>query len=141
VAFSLKKYSLKWSKVFGKNLNGPNAMLKAMRACITKVQIIREYFIEMKLYSFKHFVFRRFNQDENERQLREILGAGIEAFRNYINLGWNFNSMKESLAKNIAEITIDVLNILSVDSDEHSIKIKSSCAILLFALAMPNENK
>jgi len=45
VGFSLKKYSLKWSKVFGENLNGPNAMLKAMRACITKVQITREYFL------------------------------------------------------------------------------------------------
>jgi len=94
----------------------------------------------------KYFVFRKFNQDENEIQekqvsLEEILGAGIEAFRNYFNLGWNFNSMKESLAKNIVEITIDVLNILSFNSDEHSIKIKSSCAILLFALAMPNENK
>jgi hypothetical protein len=50
VAFSLKKYSLKWSKIFGENLNGPNAMLKAMRACITKVQITQEYFIEMKLF-------------------------------------------------------------------------------------------
>jgi hypothetical protein len=49
--------------------------------------------------------------------------------------------MKETLAKNIAEITIDVLNILTFDNDERSIKIKSSCAILLFALAMPNENK
>jgi len=43
VAFSLKKYGLKWSKVFGENLNGPNAMLKAMRACILKIQITREY--------------------------------------------------------------------------------------------------
>jgi hypothetical protein len=95
----------------------------------------------MKLFRKKIFIFRRFNQDENEHQLQEILGAGIEAFRNYFNLGWNFNSMNEILAKNIAEITIDVLNILSLNSDDHSIKIKSSCAILLFALAMPNENK
>ena len=43
VAFSLKKYGLKWSKVFGENANGPNAMLKAMRACIDKIQFTREY--------------------------------------------------------------------------------------------------
>lgn len=43
VAFSLKKYGLKWSKVFSENYNGPNAMLKAMRACIRKVQFTREY--------------------------------------------------------------------------------------------------
>jgi hypothetical protein len=90
--------------------------------------------------------FRKCHQDGSERRekqdsLQEILGAGIEAFRNYFNLGWNFNSMKETLAKNIAEVTIDVLNILTFDNDERSIKIKSSCAILLFALAMPNENK
>ena len=42
VAFSLKKYGLKWSKVFGENSSGPNAMLKAMRACIAKVQYTRE---------------------------------------------------------------------------------------------------
>lgn len=94
------------------------------------------------------FVFcsRKFVQDGDERRdkqtaLQEILGAGIEAFRNYFNLGWNFNSMKEPLAKDIAEITIDTLNILTFDKDERSVKIKSSCAILLFALAMPNENK
>jgi hypothetical protein len=58
VAFSLKKYSLKWSKVFGENLNGPNAMLKAMRACITKVQITQEYFIEMKLILKKRNISR-----------------------------------------------------------------------------------
>ncbi len=55
VAFSLKKYGLKWSKVFGENSNGPNAMLKAMRACITKIQITREYvesyiYIKNKIY-------------------------------------------------------------------------------------------
>jgi hypothetical protein len=49
--------------------------------------------------------------------------------------------MKESLAKDITEIAIEVLNILSVECDERSVKIKSSCAILLFALAMPHENK
>ena len=49
--------------------------------------------------------------------------------------------MKESLARDIAEITIDILNILTLESDERSVKIKTSCAILLFALAMPNENK
>jgi hypothetical protein len=43
VAFSLKKYGLKWNKVFGENCNGPNAMLRAMRACITKIQFTREY--------------------------------------------------------------------------------------------------
>jgi hypothetical protein len=43
VAFSLKKYGLKWSKVFGENGNGPNAMLKAIRACISKIQFTREY--------------------------------------------------------------------------------------------------
>ncbi len=43
VAFSLKKYGLKWSKVFSENSNGPNAMLKAMRACIAKIQFTREY--------------------------------------------------------------------------------------------------
>lgn len=43
VAFSLKKYGLKWSKVFGENSNGPNAMLKAMRACISKIQFTLEY--------------------------------------------------------------------------------------------------
>ncbi len=58
MAFSLKKYSLKWSKVFGENLNGPNAMLKAMRACITKVQITQEYFIEMKLILKKRNISR-----------------------------------------------------------------------------------
>jgi hypothetical protein len=41
VAFSLKKYGLKWSKVFGENYSGPNAMLKAMRACIDKIQLTR----------------------------------------------------------------------------------------------------
>lgn len=49
--------------------------------------------------------------------------------------------MKESLAKDISEITIDVLNILTLESDERSVKTKQTCAILLFALAMPNENK
>lgn len=49
--------------------------------------------------------------------------------------------MKESLAKDIAEITIDVLNILFLENDERSLKTKHTCAILLFALAMPNENK
>jgi hypothetical protein len=146
VAFSLKKYGLKWSKVFGENLNGPNAMLKAMRACILKIQITREYVNNSGKRRKKNLVFRKSNQDGSERRdkqssLQDILGAGIEAFRNYFNLGWNFNSMKETLAKNIAEITIDVLNILSFDNDERSIKTKSSCAILLFALAMPNENK
>jgi hypothetical protein len=43
VAFSLKKYGLKWSKVFGENSNGPAAMIKAMRACISKIQFTREY--------------------------------------------------------------------------------------------------
>ena len=42
VAFSLKKYGLKWSKVFGENSNGPNAMLKAMRACIARIQYTQE---------------------------------------------------------------------------------------------------
>ncbi|CAF5084355.1 unnamed protein product, partial [Rotaria sp. Silwood1] len=41
VAFSLKKYGLKWSKVFSENYNGPNAMLKAIRACISKIQYTR----------------------------------------------------------------------------------------------------
>jgi hypothetical protein len=49
--------------------------------------------------------------------------------------------MKESLAKDIAEITIDVLNILSYENDERSVKTKLACAILLFTLAMPNENQ
>lgn len=49
--------------------------------------------------------------------------------------------MKESLAKDIAEVTIDVLNILLPEIDERSVKTKHTCAILLFALAMPNENK
>ncbi|CAF0779717.1 unnamed protein product [Adineta ricciae] len=129
VAFSLKKYGLKWSKVFGENSNGPNAMLKAMRACIAKIQFTRE----------------KVNRDGDERRekqcaLHDILGAGIEAFKAYLNLGWNFNSMKESLAKDIAEITIDALNILAFEADERSNKIKQTCAILLFALAMPNEN-
>jgi hypothetical protein len=78
---------------------------------------------------------------EKQSTLYEILGAGIEAFKNYLNLGWNFNSMKESLAKDIAEITIDLLNIIYLENDERSNKIKQTCAILLFALAMPNENK
>ena len=91
-------------------------------------------------------LFRKYNRDGNDRRekqdtLNEILGAGIEAFRNYMNIGWNFNSMKEALAKDIASITIEFLNIISFDSDLRSMKIKSSCAILLFALAMPNENK
>lgn len=86
------------------------------------------------------------SRDGDERRdklgsLHEILGAGIEAFKSYLNIGLNFNSLKESLAKDIADITVDVLNILSVDSDERSIKIKVSCALLLFTLAMPNENK
>lgn len=42
VAFSLKKYGLKWSKAFGENSNGPNAMIKAMRACILKIQFTQE---------------------------------------------------------------------------------------------------
>jgi hypothetical protein len=49
--------------------------------------------------------------------------------------------MKESLAKDIAEVTIDVLNILYFENDERSAKTKLTCAILLFAIAMPNENK
>jgi hypothetical protein len=49
--------------------------------------------------------------------------------------------MIESLAKDIAEVTIDVLNILYFENDERSTKTKFTCAILLFALAMPNENK
>jgi hypothetical protein len=57
VAFSLKKYGLKWSKVFGENSNGPNAMLKAMRACILKIQFTQEYvslnFTKTKLFCFK----------------------------------------------------------------------------------------
>ncbi|CAF0794794.1 unnamed protein product [Rotaria sp. Silwood1] len=129
VAFSLKKYGLKWSKVFSENYNGPNAMLKAIRACISKIQYTRE----------------KVNRDGDERRdkqstLYEILAAGIEAFKNYLNLGWNFNSMKESLAKDIAEIAIDALNILYSENDERSSKTKLTCAILLFALAMPNEN-
>ena len=148
VAFSLKKYGLKWSKVFGENLNGPNAMLKAMRACIGKIHIIQGYVSTDAKAEFVEIVFRcrKITQDGDERRdkqtvLHEILGVGIEAFRNYFNLGWNFNSMKESLAKDIAEITIEILNILTFDGDERSVKIKSSCAVLLFALAMPNENK
>jgi hypothetical protein len=149
VAFSLKKYGLKWSKVFGENSNGPNAMLKAMRACITRVQFTLEYvyknFNKKKKKNY-FFVNSKVNRDGGERRdkqglLHEILGAGIEAFKNYLNLGWNFNSLKESLAKDIAEITIDVLNILYLENDERSIKIKLNCAILLFTLAMPNENK
>ncbi|CAF3987682.1 unnamed protein product [Adineta steineri] len=129
VAFSLKKYGLKWSKVFGEKSNGPNAMLKAMRACIAKIEFTRE----------------KATKDGDERKekqstLYEILGAGIEAFKTYLNLGWNFNSMKESLAKDIAEITIDVLNIIHMENDDRSNKIKQACAILLFTLAMPNEN-
>ncbi|CAF1261613.1 unnamed protein product [Rotaria magnacalcarata] len=129
VAFSLKKYGLKWSKVFNENYNGPNAMIKAMQACINKIQYTRD----------------KVNRDHDERRdkqntLHEILSAGIEAFKNYLNLGWNFNSLKESLAKDIAEITIDVLNILTLENDERSNKTKLTCAILLFALAMPNEN-
>ena len=49
--------------------------------------------------------------------------------------------MKVSLAKDIAEITIDALNILFLENDERSNKTKLTCAIILFALAMPNENK
>ncbi|CAF4351128.1 unnamed protein product [Rotaria socialis] len=129
VAFSLKKYGLKWSKVFNENYNGPNAMIKAMQACINRIQYTRE----------------KVNRDHDERRdkqntLHEILSAGIEAFKNYLNLGWNFNSLKELLAKDIAEITIDVLNILTLENDERSNKTKLTCAILLFALAMPNEN-
>jgi hypothetical protein len=89
---------------------------------------------------------RKVQRDYDERRekqsnLYDILGAGIEAYKNYFNLGWNFNSLKESLAKDVAEITIDVLNIIFLDDDERAIKIKHTCAILLFALAMPNENK
>jgi hypothetical protein len=43
VTFSLKKYGLKWSKVFGENSNGPNAMLKAMRSCISRIRFTLEY--------------------------------------------------------------------------------------------------
>lgn len=98
------------------------------------------------MFFFLLLRFSKYNRDGNDRRekqdtLHEILGAGIEAFRNYMNIGWNFNSMKEALAKDIASITIEVLNIISFDSDERSVKIKTSCAILLFALAMPNENK
>ena len=39
VAFSLKKYGLKWSRVFGENNTGPNAMLKTMRTCFEKIQL------------------------------------------------------------------------------------------------------
>ena len=42
VAFSLKKYGLKWSKAFGENYNGPNAMIRAMGACIMKIQYTQE---------------------------------------------------------------------------------------------------
>ena len=49
--------------------------------------------------------------------------------------------MRGSLPKDIAEVTIDALNILFVESDERSNKTKLTCAIILFALAMPNENK
>ena len=89
---------------------------------------------------------RKINRDGDERRdkqsnLYEIIGAGIEAFKNYLNLGWNFNSLKESLAKDVAEVTIDVLIMLSAENDERSTKTKHTCAILLFALAMPNENK
>lgn len=92
------------------------------------------------------FLNRKVTRDGGERRekqgaLNEILGAGIEAFKNFLNLGWNFNSMKESFAKDIAEVAIDVLNILSLESDERSVKTKHTCAIVLFALAMPNENK
>ena len=60
VAFSLKKYGLKWSKVFGENYNGPNAMLKAMRACITKIQYTREYvLIDFNIHKII-FVYRVF---------------------------------------------------------------------------------
>jgi hypothetical protein len=97
-------------------------------------------------FSYSFISNRKVNRDRDERRekqstLHEILGAGIEAFKNFLNLGWNFNSMKESLAKDIAEITIDVLNILFLENDERSLKTKHTCAILLFALAMPNENK
>jgi hypothetical protein len=106
----------------------------------------RVCFIEFHKNQTFFVLNRKVNKDGDERRdkqnsLYEVLGAGIEAFRNYLNLGWNFNSLKESLAKDIAEITIDILNILSVESDERSVKIKSSCAILLFTIAMPNENK
>ena len=89
---------------------------------------------------------RKVNRDGDERRekqntLHDILGSGIEAFKNYLNLGWNFNSMQESSAKEIAEVAIDVLNILLLEMDERSVKTKHTCAILLFALAMPNENK
>lgn len=39
VAFSLRKFGLKWSKVFGENHHGPNAMLKAMQTTFEKIQI------------------------------------------------------------------------------------------------------
>ena len=130
VAFSLKKYGLKWSKVFSKDNTGPNAMIKAMRACIEKIQYTR----------------RKVEQDGDEREekqsnLYDVLGSGIEAFKNYLNLGWNYNSLQESLAKDMAEVTIDVLNILFLIRDERWLKIKQTCAMLLFGLAMPNENK
>ena len=130
VAFSLKKYGLKWNKAFGDNSTGPNAMVKAMRACIEKIQYTR----------------KKVDQDGDEREekqanLYDVLGAGMEAFKNYLSLGWNFNSLKEALAKDMAEVAIDVLNILFWMRDERSTKIKPTCAILLFGLAMPNENK
>lgn len=89
---------------------------------------------------------RKIHRDGDERRekqsnLYDIIGAGIEAFKNYLNIGWNFNSLKESLAKDVAEVTIDVLIMLSTENDERSTKIKHTCAIILFALAMPNENK
>ena len=72
--------------------------------------------------------------------LYETVGAGIEAFKNYFNLGLNFNSLREPLATDVSEVTIDVLNIIFFETEERFAKIKHSCAILLFTLAMPNEN-
>lgn len=130
VAFSLKKYGLKWSKAFGENSNGPNAMIKALRACIEKIRYTR----------------KKIDQDGDEREekqshLYDVLGSGMEALKNYLSLGWNFNSLQESLAKDMAEVVIDVLNILFWLKDERFNKTKQTCAMLLFGLAMPNENK
>jgi len=111
------------------------------RVCLNNFNIKKKK--KNKLFFFVNSKVNRDGDERREKQglLFEILGAGIEAFKNYLNLGWNFNSLKESLAKDIAEITIDVLNILYFENDERSIKIKLNCSILLFTLAMPNENK
>ncbi|CAF0761742.1 unnamed protein product [Didymodactylos carnosus] len=129
VAFSLKKYGLKWSKIFGENNRGPNSLCSALNIFIEKVQLTRE----------------KINHDNDPRKekinnLYDTIGAGIEAFKNYLNLGWNFNSLKERLAMDIARCTINVLNLLYDEKDERVTKTKHSCAIVLFTLAMPNES-